>query len=154
MTTRHDPAAASRPGAAAPGARRLAPAVALTALVFGVLDGLWLTVVSGDLYDDRIGHLLADSPNGPAAAAFYVIFVLGLVYFVIRPGLARASLGPSVRDGAAFGLVTYATFDLTSMAVFRDFPLDVVLIDLAWGVTACTVTTTVVLAAMRRLRQG
>ncbi|WP_299444445.1 DUF2177 family protein [uncultured Phycicoccus sp.] len=142
---------ANSDGTTTPGRGRLALAVALTAVVFGILDGLWLTVVSGDLYRDRIGHLLADSPNAAAAAAFYVVFVLGIVYFVIRPGLARATLGPSLRDAAAFGLVTYATFDLTSMAVMKDFPLDVVLIDMAWGTIVCTATTAVVLAVLHRL---
>ncbi len=144
----------AHPRTTASAGRRLALAVALTALVFGVLDGLWLTVVSGDLYQDRIGHLLAESPNAAAAAAFYVVFVLGIVYFVIRPGLDRASLGPSLRDAAAFGLVTYGTFDLTSMAVLKDFPLDVVLIDMAWGTTVCTVTSAVVLSVLRRLGRG
>ena len=132
--------------------RTLGIAVVLTAVVFGVLDALWLGVLSGDLYTSGIGHLLADSQNAGAAAAFYVVYVLGLVHFVVRPGLARESLGRSLADAAAFGLVTYATFDLTSMAVFEDFPLSVVLADLAWGVTVCTVTTAAVLVAVRALR--
>lgn len=137
--------------AAEPGARpRLLPALLLAAVVFGALDAFWLMVGSGTLYDERIGHLLADSPNAGAAVAFYVVYLLGFVHFVLRPALASGSFGRGLRDAAAFGVVTYATFDLTSMAVFRDFPLVVVLVDIAWGAVLCTVTAAVVLGVLRR----
>ena len=129
---------------------RLGTLVLLTGAVFGVLDALWLGVVSGSLYEDRIGQLLAEQANVGAAAAFYVVYVLGLVHFVVRPGLGRASLPRALADAAGFGLVTYATFDLTSMAVFRDFPLEVVVVDMAWGALVCTATTAVVLGVLRR----
>lgn len=134
--------------------RRLLVAVLLTGLVLGVLDAVWLGVVSGDLYRDEIGHLLADSFDPVAAAVFYLVYVLGLVHFVVRPGLTRPALGPSLRDAAAFGVVTYATFDLTSMAVMKDFPVTVVLIDITWGAVLCTLTTAVVLTILRRPRIG
>ena len=129
---------------------RLALVVGLTGAVFGVLDAVWLGVVSAGLYESRIGHLLAESPNVAAAAAFYVVYVLGLVHFVVRPALLRDARLRSLLDAAAFGLVTYATFDLTMMAVMADVPLVVVLADLAWGVTVCTATTGVVLAVLGR----
>ncbi|MBM6403065.1 DUF2177 family protein [Phycicoccus sp. CSK15P-2] len=127
-------------------------AVVSTAVVFGALDALWLGVLSGDLYTEQLGHLLAASGNPWAAAAFYVVFVAGLVHFVVRPALAREGLGRSVLEAAAFGLVTYGTFDLTSMAVFRDFPLVVVLADLAWGAVLCAVTTAAVVTLVRSRR--
>ena len=144
MTTR--PTETAEPGAG----RRLLPGFLLAAVVFGALDAFWLTVGSGALYDERIGHLLAERPNAGAAAAFYVVYLLGFVHFVLRPALASGSLGRGVRDAAAFGAVTYATFDLTSMAVFRDFPLVVVLVDIAWGTVLCTVTATVTLGVLLR----
>lgn len=139
--------------AAAPTTRLLLTASALSAVVFAVLDALWLTVGSGNLYDDRIGHLLAERPNMAAAVTFYVVYLLGFVHFVVRPALAAGSVGRGVRDAAAFGAVTYATFDLTSMAVFRDFPLVVVLVDIAWGTLLCTVTAAVALTVALRTRR-
>ncbi len=130
--------------------RRIGLATVLTAVVFGAVDAVWLTLGSGDLYARNIGDLLAPSVNPVAAAVFYVIYVLGLVHFVIRHGLQRSTLGPSLRDAFAFGVVTYATFDLTAMAVMRDFPAVVAVIDIAWGAFICTFTTAVVLTAMRR----
>ena len=130
--------------------RRIGAALVLTGVVFAAVDAVWLGVVSGDLYRTEIGHLLAPSVNGGAAVVFYLIYVLGLVHFVVRPGLTRATLGPSLRDAAVFGVVTYATFDLTSMAVMKDFPAKVVVIDIVWGAVLCTLTTAVVLLLMRR----
>ena len=132
--------------------RRLLVAVLLTGLVLAAVDAVWLGVVSGDLYRNEIGHLLADSFDPVAAVAFYVVYVLGLVHFVVRPGLGRPTLAPSLRDAAAFGVVTYATFDLTSMAVMEDFPARVVVIDITWGAILCTLTTAIVLTVMRRTR--
>ncbi|MBR7741798.1 DUF2177 family protein [Phycicoccus sp. BSK3Z-2] len=142
---------ATRPSTDRPrtGPRQVAVVLGLTALVFGVLDALWLGVVSRDLYEQQIGHLLAERANVGAAAAFYVVYVLGLTHFVVRPSLDRA-LGRSLVDAAAFGLVTYATFDLTTMAVMRDVPLVVVLVDLAWGAAVCTATTAAVVTVLRR----
>ncbi len=137
-----------------PTPRQVAVATALTAVVFGAVDAVWLTLGSGDLYERTIGHLLADTVNPVAAGVFYVIYVLGLVHFVIRPGLSRASLGPSLRDAFFFGIVTYATFDLTSMAVMRDFPAVVAVVDIAWGAFICTLTAAVVLASVRRWSLG
>lgn len=138
--------------AATPPTRLLLTAAALSALVFAVLDAVWLTTGSGTLYDDRIGHLLAEKPNMAAAVAFYVVYLFGFVHFVVRPALAARSVRRGVRDAAAFGVVTYATFDLTSMAVFRDFPLVVVLVDIAWGTVLCTVTAAVALGVTLRRR--
>lgn len=129
--------------------RRIGLALVLTAAVLAVVDAVWLGVVSGDLYRNEIGHLLADSVNVGAAVVFYVVYVLGLVHFVVRPGLTRATLGPSLRDAAVFGVVTYATFDLTAMAVIKDFPARVAVIDIAWGAFLCTLTTAAVLTVMR-----
>lgn len=143
-----DPAAVPEP--TTPTRRRLLTAAVLSAVVFAVLDAIWLTTGSGTLYDDRIGHLLAERPDFAAAVTFYVVYLLGFVHFVVRPALAVGSVRRGVRDAAAFGVVTYATFDLTSMAVFRDFPLVVVLVDIAWGTVLCTVTAAVALALTLR----
>ncbi|WP_392544123.1 DUF2177 family protein [Oryzobacter telluris] len=130
--------------------RQIGVATALAAVVFGVVDALWLGLASGDLYERMIGHLLSDDVNVAAAVVFYVVYVLGLVHFVIRPGLSRVGLGPSLRDAFVFGVVTYATFDLTSMAVMRSFPVVVAVVDIAWGAFICTLTAAVVIPAVRR----
>lgn len=132
-------------------AARWATAAVVAAVVFGVLDALWLGVVANRLYSSQLGHLLAPTPDFVAAGVFYLVYVAGLVHFAIRPLDADRALGVRVRDAALFGLVTYATWSLTSRAVFRDFPALVVAIDLTWGVVACSVVTLVTVRLLRRL---
>lgn len=105
----------------------------IAAVVFLALDLVWLGVVAQGLYEHFLGDLLADSPNAAAAFVFYAIFVAGLVYFVIAPAIEEESARAAVVRGAAFGFVTYATWDLTSLAVIEGFPVGIVPIDLAWG---------------------
>lgn len=100
---------------------------------FLVLDLVWLGVVAVRLYERLLGDLLAEEPNALAAGAFYALFLVGLLHFVVHPALTRRSVGRAARDGALFGLVTYATWDLTSLAVLEGFPASLVPIDLAWG---------------------
>ena len=105
----------------------------IAAVVFLALDLVWLGLVAQGLYEHFLGDLLADSPNAVAAFVFYAIFVAGLVYFVIAPAIEEQSARTAIVRGAAFGFVTYATWDLTSLAVIEGFPVGIVPIDLAWG---------------------
>ena len=105
----------------------------LAAAVFSLLDFIWLGTVAQGLYERHLGDLLAPSPNIAAAVVFYAIFVAGLVFFVIQPAVEAESWQRALGAGAFFGLVTYATWDLTNLAVLRGFPASVVPIDLAWG---------------------
>lgn len=115
----------------------------IAAVVFLLLDLAWLGLVADRLYEHFLGDLLADSPNAAAAVVFYAIFVAGLVYFVIAPAVAERSARAAAVRGAAFGFVTYATWDLTSLAVLEGFPVEIVPIDLAWGTfVASAVSTT------------
>lgn len=122
----------------------------LAAVVFLALDLVWLTLVAPGLYEHFLGDLLAESPDAAAAFLFYAIFVAGLVYFVIAPAVAEQSARSALVRGAAFGLVTYATWDLTSLAVIEGFPVGIVPIDMAWGtVLSAAVSTTTCLLWLR-----
>lgn len=115
------------------------------------LDSLWLTKISPKLYKEQIGHLMADKPNLPAAGLFYIIYILGLVVFVVQPAVDKGSVLYAATRGALFGLVAYATFDLTSLAVLKNWPLKITLIDLTWGAVltsgVCTLATFIALRA-------
>lgn len=102
-------------------------------IVFCLVDLLWLTVIANDVYDEQLGHLLADEPRVGAAVAFYALFVAGLVSFVVHPAVNEGSWQRALLSGAFFGLVTYAAWDLTNLAVLEGFPAGLVAIDLAWG---------------------
>jgi uncharacterized membrane protein len=62
-----------------------------------------------------------------------LLFIGGLVTFVISPAVEKHSWLHALIYGAFFGLVTYATYDLTNLATLKDFPLLVTIVDLVWG---------------------
>jgi uncharacterized membrane protein len=110
---------------------------AATFVALAALDFLWLGVVAKSFYRDGIGHLMAPAPNLPAAAAFYLLYPIGLVVFAVLP-----SGGDWLRAlalGALFGLFCYGTYDLTNLAVLKDWPLPVTLVDIAWGAVVSAV---------------
>ena len=113
-------------------------AYAATAVIFAVLDLAWISVVASNLYQSQIGHLIAPSPNAAGAAAFYLIFVAGMVHYGVRPNDTKATMRQRVTGAALFGFFTYATWALTGYAVLRDFTLLVAVTDILWGAAACS----------------
>jgi uncharacterized membrane protein len=101
--------------------------------VFLVIDTVWLTMVAKNFYAKQIGFLMSKTPNFLAALIFYLIFIAGLVVFVITPALDKKIWLNMLLMGALFGLVTYATYDLTNLATVKDWPVIVTVIDLIWG---------------------
>jgi len=106
--------------------------------VFLAIDMVWLAVVARGFYRRQLGFLLSDQPNWWAAISFYLLFVAGLLVFVIVPGLEAVSLRKVLLLGAFFGLVTYATYDLTNHATVKDWPWLVTLVDMTWGAVLAT----------------
>lgn len=101
--------------------------------VFFAIDMLWLGLVAKNFYRAQIGALMKPEVNWTAALIFYLIFIAGLVVFVISPAIEKASWKHALLFGALFGLVCYATYDLTNLAVAKDWPLLVTIIDMIWG---------------------
>jgi uncharacterized membrane protein len=104
--------------------------------VFFAIDMVWLGWLSTDFYQHHIGHLLGPV-NWWAAAAFYLLFIAGIVIFAVRPGLLAGRPRVSGIWGALYGFFTYATYDLTNMATLQGWPVVVVVADLAWGTFLC-----------------
>ena len=112
------------------------------------LDLVWLGVVAKGFYQRQIGHLMRPDVQWVPAVLFYLIYVAALVVFVAAPAVERHSPARAVLFGAFFGVAAYAAFDLTSLALLKDFPVTAALVDLAWGATlSAVVSGTVVLAA-------
>ena len=115
---------------------KLVIAYVVAAIAFGVLDALWLRWAGPNLYRPVIGEIMADEFRLAPAAAFYLIYIAGMVWFAIRPGLESGSVVTALLNGAMLGALCYATFDLTSQAVFKVWSTHVSLMDIAWGATA------------------
>jgi len=105
----------------------------ITLVIFTVIDLVWLLFISRKLYQEKIGHLMAPKANMAAAAIFYLLFIAGIVFFVVNPAAEKQSVLYALGAGALFGLVTYATYDLTNLATLRDWPVSITIIDLVWG---------------------
>ncbi len=115
---------------------------AIALLVFFAIDMLWLGLIAKNFYAKQIGSLMKTEINWTAAIIFYLIFIAGLVVFVILPTVEKNSWPQALLLGALFGFVCYATYDLTNLAVTKNWPLLVTIVDLIWGaVLAASVST-------------
>jgi uncharacterized membrane protein len=116
--------------------------------VYIALDAIWLGLVAKNFYRNQIGFLMKSEINWAAAVAFYLLFVGGLVLFVITPAIEKNSWVHALLFGALFGLITYATYDLSNLATLKDWPFLVTVVDLAWGtaLAASVSTATYVIA--------
>lgn len=101
--------------------------------VFIIIDMVWLVFVAKNFYQKQIGFLMRTDVNWIAAIIFYLLFISGLVLFVLTPAVEKNSWTHSLIFGALFGLITYATYDLTNLATLKDWPLAVTIADLLWG---------------------
>ena len=114
-------------------------AYAAALLAMAVLDALWLGLLAKPMYQQGIGHLMAEQPKIPAAVVFYLLFPVGLMVFAVQPGAAvvpgwQACLGAA----ALYGLFTYATYDLSNLATLKNWPVSLAVIDIAWGMFIST----------------
>lgn len=116
---------------------KLAALYGITTLVFFAIDFVWLTVATPRIYQPALGTapdgLLKAQPNLPVAAAFYLFYVVGILALAVFPGLREGALMGAVWRGALFGLLAYATYDLTNLATIEGWPVSVSIIDMIWG---------------------
>ena len=103
--------------------------------IFFAIDMVWLGVISKNFYREQIGFLMKNNINWTAAILFYLLFIAGIVLFVIAPAIEKHSWVHALAFGALFGLVSYATYDLTNLATLKGWPVLVTIVDLIWGAT-------------------
>ena len=119
--------------------------------VFFAIDMAWLGLIAKNLYAKQIGGLLKENVNWVAAIVFYLIFIAGLVLFVILPAVEKGSWSHAMLYGALFGLVCYATYDLTNLAVAKDWPIFITIVDLIWGAVLATSVSTITYYIAKKL---
>jgi uncharacterized membrane protein len=101
--------------------------------LFLALDMMWLGLAAKKFYGEQIGFLMKTSINWLAAIIFYLLFIAGLVFFVVFPAVEKKSWLNALFVGALFGLLTYSTYDLTNLATLKDWPLLLTVVDIIWG---------------------
>ena len=106
---------------------------AATFVVLLVIDMIWLGVVAKGMYQEGMGDLMSPNPRLAFAGAFYLIYPIGLLLFAIVPGVEAQSVLRAAVLGALVGMFCYGTYDLTNLAVIRNWPLALSFIDIVWG---------------------
>lgn len=122
----------------------------VTLLIFLAVDSVWLGLAAPAFYRSQIGFILAERPNLIAAGLFYLLFVFGMVVFVVDPGLKDSAWKKTLMRGAFFGLVAYGTYDLTNLATLEGWPVLVTVVDMAWGALLSAVVTLISVWAGKR----
>ena len=107
----------------------------LAALIFLIIDIIWLSFAVKSFYRPNIGHLLLDKPVIWAAGLFYLLYVVGLAAIIIQPSLNSNDLNTIIYKAFIFGLVAYGTYNLTNMATIKGWSPSVVFVDMIWGGT-------------------
>lgn len=108
-------------------------AYGVAAVAFLALDAVWLRWASVNLYKPVIGEIMAKDFNLRAAVAFYLIFIAGMCWFAIKPGLEGGGVQAAMLNGILLGALCYATFDLTSQAVMKVWATQISVLDILWG---------------------
>ena len=111
----------------------------LTVPIFFLIDLIWLGIVAKNFYQKNLKYILSPNVNWTAAIIFYLIYIVGILIFAVLPAVAKDSLRHAAVWGALFGFFTYATYDLTNLALLKDWPLNIVFVDILWGVVLCSV---------------
>ncbi|MEN3929971.1 DUF2177 family protein [Microvirga sp. W0021] len=112
-----------------------------TFIIFLAIDMIWLGFVARDYYQTQLGSLLLDKPRLLWAAAFYLLYAVGIVIFCITPSLKDNSWQHALIMGALFGFIAYATYDLTNLATLKSWSVNLSLVDMIWGAFLTGITS-------------
>jgi uncharacterized membrane protein len=105
----------------------------ITTAIFFAIDMLWLGIIARNFYREKLSFIFTGEVNWPAAIIFYLIYIAGIIYFAILPGIHSENWKMVLLNGAFLGFLCYATYDLTNMATIKQWPFIVVVVDILWG---------------------
>ena len=117
-------------------------------IFFFIIDVFWIYFVATPMYKQEVSSLM--ELKVPPALLFYVIFLLGLIFFVVNPNQGNTLLNVFL-IGAFFGLVTYGTYDLTVYASMNIFSLKLVVADILWGMFLSGAVATLTIFTINKL---
>jgi uncharacterized membrane protein len=109
----------------------------LTIPIFFLIDMIWLGYIAKGFYHQNLSFILSDKVNWVAAIFFYLIYIIGILFFAVVPAIEKDSMTRAIIWGGLFGFFTYATYDLTNLALIKGWPLKVVVVDILWGIVLC-----------------
>lgn len=106
----------------------------IATVIFFCIDMLWLGLIAKNFYREKLGFIFNGEVRWGAAIVFYLIYIFGILFFAVSPALRDSSWKLALHNGALFGLMCYATYDLTNMATISQWPAIVVVVDIVWGI--------------------
>lgn len=110
-------------------------------IVFFIIDILWLGLIAKNIYNKYLGYIIKDNFNWIAAIIFYIIFIIGIQFFVLNPAIEKQSVLYAFLVGGIFGFITYSTYDLTNLATIKQWPISITIIDIIWGSILSSLTS-------------
>ena len=122
----------------------------ITVVIFFAFDLTWLGLIAKKMYAEKLGYIMSPQVNWLPAILFYLLFVVGLLLMVIFPAIEKKSWTHALLYGFLFGLVTYATYDLTNLATLKNWPLSITIIDLIWGSFLSAATSVISFFAIQK----
>jgi uncharacterized membrane protein len=125
-----------------------------TAVVFLVIDYIWLGYVMKDYFQTQLAHLMADEVNFGIAALFYIFYAAGVVYLCVMPALSDGDWSKALINGAIIGFLSYGAYDVTNAATLRDWPMMMSVIDVAWGTALTALSATAGYFAVTMMGKG
>lgn len=121
------------------------------ALIFLIIDIIWLSYSVKAFYRPNIGHLLLEKPVMWAAILFYSIYVIGLAIVIIEPSINSNDLYKTMIKSFVFGLVAYGTYNLTNMATVKGWSPAVTFVDMFWGGTLTMISSNLGMYIARKI---
>ena len=115
----------------------------ITTAAFFAIDLVWLSTATSRIYKPYLGDLLSPKPNLAVAGLFYLFYIVGLLALAIIPGIKEGAMIGALWRGALFGLIAYATYDLTNLATIQGWPWQIAAIDMVWGTALNTAVSAV-----------
>jgi len=113
-------------------------------VVFLTIDAVWITQVASPWMKKAVPHLMADKANLLAAFVFYVLYLAILLVLIVMPELSNKNWQPVVQKAFLFGFAAYATYDLTNLAVMKNFPWNMAVVDMFWGGLLTAITALII----------
>ncbi len=123
----------------------------VTLIIFFAIDIIWLGFIAKDIYKEHLGFIMGEKTNWIAAIVFYMVYIIGLIFFALNPALQKDSLIYAALVGGFFGLITYATYDMTNLATLKDWPIFITAIDITWGTLLCSATSSISFIILRAM---
>lgn len=112
---------------------KLVVAYVATGIAFALIDSVWLINMAPRLYKPELGELLAPEFRLMPAVVFYLLYIGGMMWFAVVPGLNDGRWQTALVQGAVLGFIAYMTYDLTNFATLKVWSLKVTVLDMIWG---------------------